>query len=194
LTLRIGLYGGSFNPAHATHLGVSRLALARFRLDRIWWLVAPQNPLKSEADMASFVDRLAGARRLVGKDPRIVVSDAEARFGTRYSVDTVREILRRHPRHRFVLVAGADILVQLPRWKRWRRLLRLVPLAIVHRPGFDAPALRGKVAARLRRRRRPAGALADASPPAWHYCWASRSSESASAIRAGRARDKRSAS
>jgi nicotinate-nucleotide adenylyltransferase len=194
LTLRIGLYGGSFNPAHATHLAVSRLALARFRLDRLWWLVSPQNPLKPATGMAPLAERLAGARGLVGADPRIVVSDAEARLGTRFTVDTIRQILRRHPRHRFVLIGGADILVQLPRWKRWRRLLRLIPLAIVHRPGFDAPALRGQVAARLRRRRRPAGTLADASPPAWHYCWANRSTESASAIRARTANAERSAS
>lgn len=184
MTLRIGLYGGSFNPAHATHLRVSRLAIARFRLDRVWWLISPQNPLKTAQGMAPFAERLAAAKRLIGRDPRIVASDAEARLGTRYSFDTVRTLKRRSKGVRFVWIMGADVLAQLPRWKRWRDLLQELPLAVIHRPGYAAQALGGPAAARLRHRHRPAGVLADAAAPAWHYCWSSRSTESATAIRA----------
>lgn len=177
MTLRIGLYGGSFNPAHPTHLRISRLALARLGLDQVWWLVSPQNPLKTQAGMAPFAERFAGAKRLTAGDPRIVVSDLEARLGTRYSIDTMRALKRRFPRLSFVWIMGADILAEMPRWKRWRELLGLMPIVVFHRPGFAAMALGGPAAARLRRHRKAARVLADARAPAWQYCWASRSDE-----------------
>ena len=118
---RIGLLGGSFNPAHEGHLHVSQEALKRLRLDGVWWLVSPQNPLKTRVGMASFADRLAGARDLLRGHPRIAASGIEARLGTRYTVDTLDRLVTRTG-CRFVWLIGADNLAQLPRWRRWRKL------------------------------------------------------------------------
>jgi nicotinate-nucleotide adenylyltransferase len=149
---RIGLLGGSFNPAHAGHLHVARVALRALRLDQVWLLVSPGNPLKPRAGMAPFAARLAGARRLAD-GVRVRASDAEARLGTRFTFQTLRRLRRRHPRDRFVLVIGADNLLQLPRWRRWRTIAREVPLAVLPRPGFTRRALRGQAASVLRHAR-----------------------------------------
>ena len=141
----VGLLGGSFNPAHQGHVHVSRMALRALGLDRLWWLVSPQNPLKDSADTAPLKDRLARARALA-RDPRISVTDIERRLGTRYTVDTVRALKRRYPGVRFVWIMGSDNLLQLPRWARWRELIAELPIAIYPRPGSSlkargAPAL-----------------------------------------------------
>lgn len=190
---RIGLLGGSFNPAHEGHRHVSLLALKHLGLDEIWWLVSPQNPLKPEAGMAPFAERLAGAGRMA-RHPRIRASDLEQRFGTRFTVDTLTRLRRRFPRDRFVWIIGADNLAQLPRWRRWRDIMQLAPVAVFDRPTYSQAALSGKVAQRYRARRLPAHlsrTLADRKAPAWCFIAGGRHPASATAIRLERGRKAR---
>jgi nicotinate-nucleotide adenylyltransferase len=169
---RIGLLGGSFNPAHAGHLHVAEQALRALGLDQVWLLVSPGNPLKPARGMAPFAERLASVRRIVD-GVRVIATDLEARIGTRYTVDTLAELRRRFPRARFVLLMGADNLSQLPRWKRWRALARETPMAVLPRPGETRPALHGRAARALaRHRRRPRALLAAGLPPSRHAAWA----------------------
>lgn len=141
---RIGLLGGSFNPAHGAHRHISLVAMDQLLLDEVWWLVSPLNPLKSAAGMASLEARVARAER-VARHPRIRVSALEQALGTRFAVDTVRALKRRYPHHAFVWIGGGDIVAELHRWRRWRDFLRAVPLAVAPRPGvslLQAPALK----------------------------------------------------
>ena len=183
--LRVGLLGGSFNPAHGGHLRISVEALRRLGLDRVWWLVSPQNPLKATADMAPFAERLASARDAAARHPRIVASDLERRLGTRYTVDTLERLTRRRDA-RFVWLIGADNLAQLPRWRRWPRIMRSVPVAVFDREPYVYRALAGKAARRFARFRRPQSAargLALADPPAWALLRLRRHPASATEIR-----------
>jgi nicotinate-nucleotide adenylyltransferase len=132
---RIGLLGGSFNPAHEAHRQISLAALDALGLDEVWWLVSPGNPLKSGRDMAPLPSRLAAAHR-VARRARIHATDLERRLGTRYTVDTVRALIRRHPERRLVWIMGADIIGEFHRWRDWRKLARLIPIAVVVRPGY----------------------------------------------------------
>ncbi len=180
--------GGSFNPAHGGHLHISRQALARLGLDQVWWLVSPQNPLKPARGMAPLAERVAAARALACH-PRIVVSDIEAELGTRYTVDTVAALRRRYPRTRFVWIMGADILIEIPRWKDWPRLFASLPVAIFDRPSYASRALAGVAAQRFGRFRRPEAAairLAEEAPPAWLFLHTPVNLASATAIRARR--------
>ena len=141
---RIGILGGSFNPAHGGHRHISLVALRQLRLDQLWWLVSPLNPLKSAAGMAPLAVRVARAGA-VARHPRIRVSALEAQLGTRFAVDTVAALKRRFPHHEFIWIGGGDIVAELHRWRRWRGFLRAVPLAVVPRPGVSliaAPALK----------------------------------------------------
>jgi nicotinate-nucleotide adenylyltransferase len=186
--LRVGVLGGSFNPAHAGHLHISRLALERLRLDRVWWLVSPQNPLKSGAGMAPLEDRLAAARE-AATDPRIRVTDLERDLGTRYTVDTLGALRQHFPGIRFVWIMGADLLVELPRWKRWHRLFRTVPIAVFARPTYSYRALFGRVARRFARARvseASAARLATRPSPAWCFLHTPRHLASATRIRSRR--------
>jgi nicotinate-nucleotide adenylyltransferase len=181
----VGLLGGSFNPAHHGHLAISREALRRLRLDRVCWLISPQNPLKPIAGMASFPVRFASAQALAAQDRRVVCSDLEQRLGTSYTVDTLRW-LRQHSRDRLVWLVGADNLLQLPQWRHWVRLMALVPIAVFARDPYSYPAAVGRVARRYAHRRlaeRDAPALAARRPPAWVYLWLRRHQESSTAIR-----------
>jgi nicotinate-nucleotide adenylyltransferase len=183
--LRVGLLGGSFNPAHDGHLAISLEALRRLALDRVWWLVSPQNPLKPVAGMASFAERFASAQALARQDPRIVCSDLEQRLATRYTFDTV-SWLQRHGQIRPVWLIGADNLLQLPQWHHWGRLLALVPIAVFDREPYSHQAAAGRVArcyARRQLRERDAPALAERRPPAWVYLRLRRHQESSTAIR-----------
>nr|WP_229682853.1 nicotinate-nucleotide adenylyltransferase [Siccirubricoccus deserti] len=192
---RIGLLGGSFNPAHAGHRHVAEQALRALRLDQVWLLVSPGNPLKPRRGMAPFAERLASAAAIAGDDPRILATDVEARLGTRYTVDTLALLARRFPRARFVLLMGADNLTQLPRWRRWREIARTTPIAVLPRPGETRRALSGRAAHWLARWRRPPGALLAAPPGAadagahapWCLVPAREHAASATAIRAARA-------
>jgi nicotinate (nicotinamide) nucleotide adenylyltransferase/ribosome silencing factor RsfS/YbeB/iojap len=186
---RIGLLGGSFNPAHGGHLHISRLALTRLDLDEVWWLVSPQNPLKTASDMAPFAERLAQAEEVAAADRRIRVSGIEARLGTTYTADTLRALRRRFPRARFVWLMGGDNLSQLPYWKRWQSIVRTVPIAVFNRPGTAPRALAGRAAQRFARARVPLSAarrLAAMPPPAWVFFHTRLDPRSATQIRAGR--------
>lgn len=152
---RIGLLGGSFNPAHRGHRRISLAALAALGLDEVWWLVSPGNPLKAAAsDMAPFEARLASARRMARRAP-IRVSDFEARAGTRFTVETLAKLHKRHPRHRFIWLMGADTVAQFHQWKQWRTIARRVPIAVIARPGYDGPARAARAMGWLRRFVRP---------------------------------------
>jgi len=184
---RVGLLGGSFNPAHAGHAHISRLALARLGLDEVWWLVSPQNPLKPAAGMAPLADRLAGARAVA--EPGVRVTALEVELGTRYTADTVTAIRHRWPGFRFVWLAGADLLLEMPRWRRWRHLFRLIPVAVFARGPLVYRAVCGRAARRFAAAQideRHARALAMARPPAWMMLDTPRHPASATRIRAGR--------
>ena len=184
--LRIGLLGGSFNPAHSGHRHLSIEALRRLDLDRIWWLVSPQNPLKPVAGMAPLEHRLAAAWS-VARHPRIIVSDIENRLGTRRTADTLAALTKQHPRTRFVWLMGADNLMQISQWSRWQEIFETVPVAVFARPSYSLHALAGTAARRYRRNRILEGAartLAVTPPPAWVFCRMRHDPTSASAIRA----------
>jgi nicotinate-nucleotide adenylyltransferase len=169
---RIGLLGGSFNPAHGGHLHISRLALQRLGLDEVWWLVSPQNPLKPVAGMAPFADRFGQAAAMAAGERRIKVSDIEAALGSTYTSDTLKALRRRFPRTRFVWLMGGDNLAQLPYWKQWQDIFRTVPIAVFARPRASSKALAGKPARRFARWRLPpasARRLAAMPPPAWVF-------------------------
>jgi len=184
--MRIGLLGGSFNPAHDGHRHIVDLARRRLRLDQVWLLVSPGNPLKPARGMAPLAQRLAGAAA-IADGRRVVASAIEAVFATRYTIDTLRRLLRQFPRVRFVWLMGADVLEQLPRWRRWLDFARRVPLAVLPRPGYNHRALAGHAARRLAHARRPARSaaiLCDSAAPAWVFLCAPQHVASASAIRA----------
>ncbi|HEX8839446.1 MAG TPA: nicotinate-nucleotide adenylyltransferase [Sphingomicrobium sp.] len=148
---RIGLLGGSFNPAHAGHRRISLEAMRVLGLDELWWLVSPGNPLKEGAkDMASFEARFASALRMARRSP-IEVSDFEERAGTRYTVDTIRLLQRRYPQHRFIWLLGSDTLPNFHLWRDWRGLARKVPIAVIRRPGYDSAAHAARAMGWLRR-------------------------------------------
>jgi len=182
----VGLLGGSFNPAHEGHRDLSIEALKRLGLDEVWWLVSPQNPLKSADGMATLQRRLDRARG-VARHPRIRVTDLERRLGTRYTVDTLRALGRRFRGLRFVWLMGADILPQLPRWKNWPEIFQRAAVAVFDRPGYARRGLAGKAAQRFRRSRRDPRALRSAKPPAWAFVRMRPNPASATAIRARRA-------
>ena len=136
---KIGLLGGSFNPAHRGHRRISLAAMAALGLDEVWWLVSPGNPLKPARGMAPYEARFASAREQT-KGTRIKVSDFERDAGTRYTVDTIEQLKRRYPDFRFIWLMGGDTVAQFHQWRRWRDLAALVPIAVIHRPGYDALA------------------------------------------------------
>ena len=140
---RIGLLGGSFNPAHRGHRRMSLAAIDALGLDELWWLVSPGNPLKPAEGMAPYAARLASAQAMARRS-RIKVSEYEATAGTRYTVDTIAALLKRWPNDEFIWLMGEDIVVQFHQWKDWRRLARMLPIALISRPGYgdDARAAR----------------------------------------------------
>jgi nicotinate-nucleotide adenylyltransferase len=184
--MRVGLLGGSFNPAHEGHAHVAQTALARLGLDRVIWLVSPQNPLKSGRGTADLASRMEGARRWA-TGPGMIVSDLEARLGSRYTLDLIRILRARYPAVRFVWLMGADNLASFHRWRGWDEIMRLVPVCVVARPGW---AMRGRLAPAARRfaqARRPASEarrLASTPPPAWIYLPAPLNFTSSTEIRA----------
>jgi nicotinate-nucleotide adenylyltransferase len=169
--MRIGLLGGSFNPPHVAHRAISLLAIKRLKLDRVWWLVTPGNPLKDPSGLHDLDQRTEAARQ-VANDPRIDVSCLESVIGTRYTVDTIAYLRRRLSGLRFVWIMGADNLAQFHRWQNWRRIASEVPIAVIDRPPQSFRALAAPAAQALARYRVPetqAGKLADRRPPAWVF-------------------------
>jgi nicotinate-nucleotide adenylyltransferase len=169
--MRIGLLGGSFNPPHVAHRAISLFAIKRLKLDRVWWLVTPGNPLKGVGALRDLGER-ADAARTMANDPRIDVSCLEAVIGTRYTVDTITYLRRRTPGARLVWIMGADNLAQFHRWQNWRRIVAQVPIAVIDRPPQSFRALAAPAAQALARSRLPenqAGRLADQPAPAWVF-------------------------
>lgn len=182
---RIGLLGGSFNPAHDGHLHLSREALKRLALDHVWWLVSPGNPLKNTGALPAVQERMACAGH-VARHPRITVTDIESQFGTRYTIDTLAALQRAAPTVSFVWLMGADNMAGLDAWKSWQAIMRRVPVAVFDRPGYSLEALHGVAARKFARARLPEGqekALADAAPPAWVFLSMARHGASSTAVR-----------
>jgi nicotinate-nucleotide adenylyltransferase len=183
--MRIGLLGGSFNPPHQGHVLITRLALERLHLDRVWWLVTPGNPLKSQGELASLEERAAAARRLAA-GPRVAITDIEAQIGSRYTYETLAWIKRRAPGVHFVWIMGADNLRQFHRWRHWRAIADLVPIVVVDRPGSTLSAISGPAGAALARWRAPerdAARFATTRPPALLFLHGRRSTLSSTALR-----------
>ena len=180
--LRIGLLGGSFNPAHEGHLYVSEVALKRLGLDYVWWLVTPQNPLKSANALLPFEARMKQARAMA-VHPRIVVVDIERALGTHYSIDTLTRLRRRFREVEFVWLMGSDNLEIFHRWRRWQEIARLVPIAVVQRPGSVLAMLSSKAIARFRPRRVCEGKRLCA-PPCIVVLDGHRNAQSSTALRA----------
>jgi nicotinate-nucleotide adenylyltransferase len=184
---RIGLLGGSFNPAHRGHRHISLEAMRKLGLDEVWWLVSPGNPLKQgDADMAPFEARVASAEAIAGGAP-IRVSDFEARAGTRFTVDTVRRLERRYPQHRFIWLLGSDTLRDFHKWRDWRGLAREVPIAVIRRPGYDRQVHAARAMGWLRRFVHPSGQAShwtEWSAPAILFLRLPPDTTSATAIRA----------
>jgi nicotinate-nucleotide adenylyltransferase len=186
--MKIGLFGGSFNPPHAGHRAASLLALRRLGLDRIWWLVTPANPLKNAKDLGPLVLRLEAARK-IADHPRIEVTAIEAAIGAAYSFETVQYLKRRCPGVHFIWLMGADNFRSFHLWQRWRDIAKLVPIAIIDRPCFTFNAGSGRAGLALARRRlqeEKARALAMTKPPAFVFLHGPRSAASSTALR-GRA-------
>ena len=184
---RVGLLGGSFNPAHAGHRHVSLEALHRLALDEIWWLVSPQNPLKPVVGMASLDERIATATK-VARHPAIRVSGIEREMGTRFTADSLAALRRRFPGCRFVWLMGADNLRQIPRWDRWLTIFGRVAVAVFDRSPYSYKALAGRAAKRFAGHRavgRGVVRLAAEPPPRWAFIHSPRHSASATLIRQG---------
>ena len=181
---RIGLLGGSFNPAHRGHIHVSETALKALGLDYVWWLVSPQNPLKSKEAMGELGPRVAAAKALA-RHPRIVVTDIESELGTIYTAETLRALSQRFPNVRFVWLMGSDNLVQIPHWKSWRKIFSMVPVAVVSRPETSLKARNGAAARTFSTARVHADtSFAARRPPAWTIIEARHDWTSATQIRA----------
>ena len=187
--MRVGLFGGSFDPAHEGHAHVAETALKRLGLDRVIWLVSPGNPLKPRAP-AQLARRMASAGAMA-RGPRMVVSDAESRLGVRYTIDTVRALKARYPGVAFVWIMGADSLKDLHRWRGWTQLMAEIPMAIVARPGSAIMSRLAPAARRYAHARLPSGGarrLPGSSPPAWTFLRAPWNFASSTALRDNAAR------
>lgn len=186
--MRVGLYGGSFNPAHDGHAHVAETARKRLGLDRVIWLVSPQNPLKSSRETAPLAERLAGVRA-IARDRGMVVSDVETRMGSQYTIDTVRALKARYPGVSFVWIMGADSLATFHLWKGWTQIMREVPVAVISRPWASLKSRFSPTARRFAAARRPAAEaalLADQAAPAWVYLHGPLNFASSTALREGR--------
>jgi nicotinate-nucleotide adenylyltransferase len=190
--MAVGLFGGSFNPAHDGHAHVAETALRRLGLDRIIWLVSPQNPLKDARDSAPLAERMASARaaaKLAADGRSMVVSDFETRAGTQWTIDTLRALTARHPGVRFVWLMGSDNLASFHKWRGWTDIMRMMPVAVIARPGSQLDSRTAPAAARFASARVPAiraRLLPDLEAPAWTYLTAPLNPRSSTALRAAR--------
>ena len=184
--LRIGLFGGSFNPAHSGHLHVAETAMKRLQLDWVWWIVARGNPLKTAH--GDFTERLASARA-AAHHPRMIVTDIEARLGLTYTSDTLAAIVARAPEAHFVWLMGADNMAGFHHWQNWQGIAQTLPIAVIARPGVGPGARNSPFARRFAENRIPSAAartLATTPPPAWTYLAAPLDPSSSTALRAAR--------
>lgn len=190
--MAVGLFGGSFNPAHDGHAHVAETAMRRLGLDRVIWLVSPQNPLKDADVSAPLAERMASARAaaaMAAAGRSMVVSDFETRAGTQWTIDTLRALTARHPGVRFVWLMGSDNLASFHKWRGWTDIMRMMPVAVVARPGSmlesrSAPAAQRFAAHRVSSRE--ARLLPDIPAPAWTYLRAPLNPRSSTALRAAR--------
>jgi nicotinate-nucleotide adenylyltransferase len=186
---RIGVMGGTFNPPHEGHLLVSRTAIRRLQLDRLWWVVTPGNPLKNNSGLTGLETRMALCRMLAD-DSRIEITAFEEELGTPYTAATLGFLKRRYPAVKFIWVMGADNLATFNRWQRWQDIASTMPIAVVDRPGWHLRSLAGRAASAMAAHRIPeqrAAVLADMEPPAWTFLAGPLSPLSSTEIRAGRA-------
>jgi nicotinate-nucleotide adenylyltransferase len=186
--MRIGLFGGTFDPPHAAHRAVSLIALHRLGLDQVWWLVTPGNPLKDTSGLSPLAERMASARALA-RHPRIEVTDLEARLGARYTFETLAYLTKCAPGVRFVWIMGADNLRLFHRWQKWRAIAAMVPIAVVDRGCATLTGIAGIAAQALARARLPESAarrLPDCAPPAWVYLHGLKSPLSSTVLRQSR--------
>jgi len=167
---KIGLLGGSFNPAHDGHVRITLSSLKRFKLDEVWWLVSPGNPLKDE-NPAPLHIRIQAARSLM-RHPKVRISDIEARLGSRFTADTINSLMKIYPNHQFVWLMGADNLQQIDRWQNWRSIMHTLPVGVLARPGDQLAPVTAR-AARIYRSSRlsmsQSWKLGDMAAPAWCY-------------------------
>lgn len=187
--MKVGLYGGSFNPAHDGHAHVAETAKRRLGLDRVIWLVSPQNPLKSRHETADLAHRLEGARALA-QSPGMIVAGVETQLGSAYTIDTIRALKARHPGVHFVWIMGADSLASFHRWRGWTQIMREVPVAVVSRPWISLKSRFSPTAQRFARYRRPSQSairLAGSPTPAWVFLFGRFNFQSSTALRARRA-------
>ena len=186
--MRIGLFGGTFDPPHAAHRAACLLAMRRIGLDRVWWLVTPGNPLKDTSGLAPLSERLAAARKLA-QHARIDVTDLEADLGITYTFATISYLVRRCPGVHFVWIMGADNLRSFHRWQRWRDIARLVPIVVIDRLGpslYSAASAAGQALAWARLPETAARTLPQRRPPAWIFLHGLKSPLSSTALRAAR--------
>jgi nicotinate-nucleotide adenylyltransferase len=187
--MAVGLFGGSFNPPHAGHALVAEIALRRLRLDQLWWIVTPGNPLKSRRELLPLAERLRLSEAMAG-DPRVKVTAFEASLPSRFTADTLLWVKKRNRNVRFVWIMGADNLADFHRWQRWQRIAQTFPIAVVDRPGSTLAFLSSVMAKTFdfaRVDEADAPALAARRPPAWTFIHGPRSSLSSTAIRASSA-------
>lgn len=186
--LRVGIMGGTFNPPHEGHVLISHTALQRLRLDQLWWVVTPGNPLKANGDLPPLETRMAACREIV-TDPRFRITGFEAELGTPYTAATLAFLTRRYQRVRFVWIMGADNLASFHRWQHWREIMHMMPIAVVDRPGWRHRAFASKAAHAFRWAyvpERRAADLPDMTPPAWTLLTGPLSPLSSTALRAKR--------
>jgi len=184
--MAVGLFGGSFNPPHAGHALVAEIALRRLRLDQLWWMVTPGNPLKSTRELLPLARRVELSEK-IAEDPRIKVTAFEAAHAVRYTADTVALVTSRNPGVDFIWIMGADSLRDFHRWERWQGIAATLPIAVIDRPGSTLAFLSSKVAKTFDHARvdeTDAGRLARMRPPAWTFIHGPRSSLSSTALRA----------
>ena len=182
---RIGLFGGSFDPPHAGHLSLCDLAFKRLKLDQIWWMVTPGNPLKDTSDLTSLEERIALCRAMI-RHPRIKITAFETVYNTRYTLDTVRLIRKIRPNQRFVWLMGADNLAGFHRWQKWQEIAAVIPIAVIDRPGSTLSFRSARAAIALswcRIDEADASLLPEMKPPAWTFLHGPRNFLSSTALR-----------
>ena len=182
---KIGLFGGSFNPPHEGHVHVAEQAIQKLKLDFIWWIVTPGNPLKDQSNLAPLGERLSMCRSLANH-PGMKITAFEARISTRYTIDTLRHVKRRYPSVNFVWVMGADNLDQFHHWERWQEIANMMPMAVVDRPGSTSSRISSQAAhdlSQFRIKEESASVLAEQSPPAWSFLHGPRNPLSSTLLR-----------